>query len=86
MPQKPKPFTRPSVDLGKPAERVWQTIRVSDLSPGDIVPEKGEVVSHAPTLARGVQAVQFFSGHIEYYDHFAEVWCFSLRDRSGDSS
>ncbi len=41
---KPKPFVRPSIDLGSPTiERVWQNVPVTHVSPGDMVADFGRV-------------------------------------------
>lgn len=40
MPKLPKPFSRPSIDLGAP-ERAWQDTTWDKLRAGDIVPDYG---------------------------------------------
>lgn len=39
----PKPFQRPSIDLGAPHKREWGNWKISDLTRGDIIPDVGAV-------------------------------------------
>lgn len=58
----PKPFKRPSVEIGMRIARRWVTTEVGSLSEGDIVQDKGliEGIGVGPTLAQ----VLFASGEV----------------------
>ncbi len=82
MPTKPKPFQRPSIDLDRTVSRAWDTISWMDLQPGDIVPDKGEVLK--VTVSANV-AVEFISGHVEIARLDDLVFAFSHGTSSGNS-
>lgn len=64
MPHKPKPFKRPSIELGTHG-RTWQDLHPLRLRPGDIVAGKGQV---AAVVEDEFISVTFLSGEVETYD------------------
>lgn len=80
MPKKPRPFVKARIEIGAPSERSWQDITAERLSPGDIVPDRGEVVK--VTVSANV-AVEYFSGTVEFYHPQSSVRAFALKEQHG---
>lgn len=64
MPTIPRPFKRPSISLSGQVEREWREVPSDTLVPGDIVVDRGRVVSVIPSqsAATKVTAVTFQNG------------------------
>jgi len=77
----PKPFSRPSVQIGTVITRRWGTTAAENLGPGDMVPDRGQVVR--VTVSANV-AVKFFSGNVEMYRLGEPVWAFTEGPPIGD--
>lgn len=84
----PDPFRRPSIDLGggpAPKHRDWQTVRVTDIKAGDIIPGLGLVTHTEETLVLGDEVpwsvvvyggdsnVKVYSGHDTVYAFTADT-------------
>lgn len=81
----PKPFQRPSIDLSDPGQsRSWRTIWAKNLSEGDIVPDRGRVVSVESGYTDPAQVrVEFLSGDRIYYTTHEQVWAFTQGEPVG---
>lgn len=61
---KPKPFSRPSIELAAPAvKREWQTIAAEDVNVGDTIPDFGLVANISHTVSGEGTMVRLVSGH-----------------------
>lgn len=64
MKRKPKPFTRPSIDLSGGVKRAWKHLPVCELEAGDQVAEFGEV-KHKTSVALDEIIIESTLGRVE---------------------
>jgi hypothetical protein len=64
---KPKPFSRPSIDLGSGPKKEWQEVEVQALQPGDTVRGFGAVVK-IDTDESLVTSIDWANGRTSIFD------------------
>ncbi len=85
MPHIPKPFQRPSIQIGAPG-RSWQEVSPLQLSPGDIVPDHGRVESSEVSSVQGpypthvLVTVRFLSSEVFAWKATDTIKAFTVGD------
>lgn len=78
---RPKPFQRPGIEIGSRPTKEWRDIPAGELSEGDRVAHRGQVIAVDADLFE--VSVEFFDGTVERYERDQKVNAFTQGAQSG---